>query len=63
MARNIKEGLKEDLAQWTKGFKAGAMMSIPIPGPKKIKAGARAVGGIIKEGEKFVSKVYRNMGR
>jgi hypothetical protein len=63
MGKSIKEGLKEDLSLWTKGFKAGSIMAIPIPGPKKIKAGARAVGGIIKEGEKFVSKVYRNMGR
>ena len=60
---SVSDKIKEDVGLWTKGFKQGVMWAIPIPGPKKIVQGARVVGGIVKEGEKFVSKVYRNIGR
>lgn len=33
-----------------------------IPVIKVAKIGSRAVGGIVKEGAKYVSKTYRNIG-
>ena len=62
MARpSIKQGIKEDIGLWTKGFKGGLTWAIPIPGPKKIVTGARLVGGITGKGARAVTKVYRNM--
>jgi hypothetical protein len=55
-------GLSEDFDYWKKGFKEGAQWAIPLP-TKKIKAATRIVGGITKDGAKFVGQIYRNMGK
>lgn len=60
---SIKQGIKEDIGLWTKGFKGGVGWAIPFPGPKKIKIGARVVAGITGKGARAVTKVYRNMGK
>lgn len=66
--RNVKSGLKEDIGLWTKGAKAS--IDFIVPKTKEdlawmVGGGAatRAIGGITKKGAKFVSKVYRNMGK
>ena len=35
---SIKQGIKEDIGLWTKGFKGGVGWAIPFPGPKKNKS-------------------------
>lgn len=66
--RNLKSGLKEDLGYMKEGAKIAA--DVLIPRSKEDVAwlfaggaAGRAIGGIGKAGKKYVSKVYRNMGK
>lgn len=67
-----KSGLAEDFGYMKQGAKIAADVFIPrnasdvawtLAGGKAFGLGARAVGGIGKAGKKFVTKVYRNMGK
>jgi len=66
--RSLKSGLKEDFGYMKEGAKIAA--DVIIPRSKEDLAwlfaggaAGRAVGGIGKAGKKFVTKVYRNMGK
>jgi len=70
--RPIKSGLAEDFGYMKQGAKIAADVFIPrnasdvawtLAGGKAFGLGARAIGGITKRGAKFVTKVYRNMGK
>ena len=66
--RNLKSGLKEDLGYMKEGAKIAADVFIPRSKEDVAwlfagGAAGRAIGGIGKAGAKYVSKVYRNMGK
>lgn len=66
--RSIKSGLKEDLGYMKEGAKIAADVFIPrsksdLAWMVGTGAAGRAVGGITKAGKKFVTKVYRNIGK
>ena len=60
-----KAGLKEDFGYIKTGAKIAADVIIPRNASDLALtlAGGRIVGGIGKAGKKFVTKVYRNMGK
>ena len=63
--RSVKSGLKEDFGYMKEGAKIAADVIIPRNASDLALtlAGGRIVGGIGKAGKKFVTKVYRNMGK